>query len=448
MTFLSNQSLQNYIVSGKGSLYRVTLIFYPIAKDYKTMRKNADFIKNKLQKSLFKPAFSKYLQKQAFLTFFSSGTRNYKDDKYIQSQALATMFPFLTDLIAMKDGIFWGMNDVNNSPVFINRWYFPSSHMLVTGTTGFGKSYFVKIQILRELLHHPDTKIYIIDPMNEFVDLANAMKGTVIDVGKTVINPFDLFDSTIPNKISRLKLLFNSIFEFDKNDLAILDVYLNRLYQESKNPKFKDFIALLNESKLRILFSSFLDGSLKNLNNDTTVNLNNNFTVFNIKDVNEDLLMFYVLLTVEYLYNQISKDHSAKILVIDEVWKLLKNKSAAMLLEQLVRHVRRWKCSVILISQKADDFLEYEEGRTIAQNAIFHVLFKHNQITQNMKAFYKLSDKEEELILSNINPKHQGYSRAYLIAGSVKVPIRIYSTDFENNIITTNPDEIKNRTRV
>jgi type IV secretory pathway VirB4 component len=448
LKYESSKSLQNYIASGKGTVYRVTLIFYPMAKDYKNMRKNADYIKNKLQKSLFKPAFSKYLQKQAFMSFLSSGTRNYKDDKYIQSQALATMFPFLTDLIAMKDGIFWGMNDINNSPIFINRWYFPSSHMLVTGTTGFGKSYFVKTQILRELLHHPDTKIYIIDPMNEFVDLANTMKGSVVDVGKTVINPFDLFDSAIPTKISRLKLLFNSIFEFDKNDLAILDVYLNRLYQEIKNPKFKDFIELLNDNKLSILFSSFLEGSLKNLNNDTSINLNSNFTVFNIKDVNDDLLMFYVLLSVEYLYNQISKDYSAKILVIDEVWKLLKNKSAAMLLEQLVRHVRRWKCSVMLISQKADDFLEYEEGRTIAQNAVFHVLFKHNQITQTMKAFYKLSDKEEELILSSINPKYQGYSRAYLIAGSAKVPIRIYSTDFENNIITTNPDEIKNRARV
>ncbi|MFH7836325.1 MAG: hypothetical protein QXL51_06990, partial [Candidatus Aenigmatarchaeota archaeon] len=98
-------------------------------------------------------------------------------------------------------------------------------------------------------------------------------------------------------------------------------------------------------------------------------------------------------------YGKISRDYEKKLVIVDEAWKLLKNEYSAIFLDSMFRHVRRWKCGMNVISQKMDDFLDNPFGRSMANNSLMHVIFKHSIITESMKKFYNLNEIEIEYIM-------------------------------------------------
>jgi len=146
---------------------------------------------------------------------------------------------------------------------------------------------------------------------------------------------------------------------------------------------------------------------------------------------------------LDFIYGKISSDYEKKLVIIDETWKLLKNEYASAFIDTLFRHVRRWKCSMNVISQKADDFLTTQFGRSIMNNALFHIIFKHGYISDEMQSFYKFTSAEENFILNVEKPNISGYSQAYFISHPLRFPLRIIATMEENEVITTNPDELK-----
>ena len=83
----------------------------------------------------------------------------------ILTTGLTGTYPFISTTIFDEKGIFYGTNIYNESLVFIDRYdetKYKNANMCIFGTSGSGKSFFTKLQIIRYSLL--EIEQYIIDP--------------------------------------------------------------------------------------------------------------------------------------------------------------------------------------------------------------------------------------------------------------------------------------------
>ncbi len=116
----------------------------------------------------------------------------------IHSTSCAAVFPFVYKSLCDDDGLYIGNS--SGIPVFINFFRRDServnSNTVIIGKSGSGKSYATK-SILAQLAAE-DSKIFILDPENEYTKMAAGLNGKIIDVGTATqgrLNPFQVITS-------------------------------------------------------------------------------------------------------------------------------------------------------------------------------------------------------------------------------------------------------------
>ncbi len=119
------------------------------------------------------------------------------DELYIafnmNSSPVASSFPFISSELTSDNGILYGINRHNNSLILFDRFSLQNANSVVFATSGAGKSYTIKLEVLRSLMM--GTEVIIIDPENEYKHLSEAVGGTYINISlasESKINPFDL----------------------------------------------------------------------------------------------------------------------------------------------------------------------------------------------------------------------------------------------------------------
>ena len=114
-------------------------------------------------------------------------------NRNMNTSPLATSFPFSSADLTDDHGILYGINRHNDSLVIFDRFDLPNANATVFATSGAGKSFTVKLEILRSLMF--GTEVFVVDPENEYVELAETVGGTFIPMSlqsSNRINPFDL----------------------------------------------------------------------------------------------------------------------------------------------------------------------------------------------------------------------------------------------------------------
>lgn len=118
-------------------------------------------------------------------------------ERGMNSGTIAASFPFVFSSVLDKNGDYLGINNYGY-PVILDLFKrgddYKNSNGIVIGTSGSGKSYFLKVLITHFFANN--TKIFILDPENEYKYLSNNLKGEIIDIGKGdkgVINPFHIY---------------------------------------------------------------------------------------------------------------------------------------------------------------------------------------------------------------------------------------------------------------
>ncbi|MCL2176837.1 MAG: DUF87 domain-containing protein [Firmicutes bacterium] len=117
-------------------------------------------------------------------------------ERGINTLSLAAVFPFVFTSIIEDKGLTLG---AGNYPVILDLFKrdgkkYKNSNLFVLGTSGSGKSFALKT--LLSLLHSKNCSITILDPENEYKELARNFGGAWIDVGSAVegrINPFHIY---------------------------------------------------------------------------------------------------------------------------------------------------------------------------------------------------------------------------------------------------------------
>lgn len=386
----------------------------------------------------------------------------------IPSNALSACFPFTSSFLNLQEGgVLFGLNSDNNIPIILDVYNLPNYSGLILGTSGGGKSFFVKLYILRNLLK--GIKTMIIDPQGEYVELCKTYGGQLVEISQeseTIINPLDLMDRDFGDKMLSLmdlfKIMCGELTEPQKNilDRCLLKVYAEKgIFAKDKDswqrepPTLKDLFAALSEEKKlankmeRLTYDALLnrlgiyaEGSFSFLNKKTNLDLQNNLICFNIVEMPAQVKPVMMYLILDFVHKKMQKDKQRKLLVIDEAWTLLRYSEQANYLFELIKTARKFGLGLAIITQEVNDLLAKRAGKTILANCAWKLLLRQEPtVIKEISEKFNLNQEEQNYILTA--DKGQGL----LFAMNNRIPIKIIASEKEYEVITTNPDELRKK---
>ncbi|MCL4412273.1 MAG: DUF87 domain-containing protein [Candidatus Thermoplasmatota archaeon] len=316
------------------------------------------------------------------------------DGIYLNVASAAHIIPFNNGYLFQSGGTFYGIDELTNAPVFIERSKFPSSHELVVGMTGFGKSFFVKTTMFREKVSRK-VRIKIIDPLDEYKSLGEALGSTNVDLMNLKMSMLEKVEFlTVKENVDRSLALLMSLFELKTEDRGVIDTALTIMYEKGENLQFlQDYIRKQRIETYNII-SPLFEGSLRKFISGENPDLTGDI-VMNLGNVPKRLLPFYMLLSLDLIMR--SHDSDITNLVIDEAHYLLQDDTVGTL-ERYLRHARHGNVSMILISQSANDFTRSKSTVSVLENCSIHVLLKHQNITREMAEFYNIDEKLDDFL--------------------------------------------------
>ena len=390
------------------------------------------------------------------------------DDKLAISRnmdttSLATTFPFVSSDLSDDKGIMFGINEHNGSLVIFDRFSMQNYNSVVFASAGAGKSYLIKLEAMRSLMF--GTEIIVIDPENEYKTLAESVGGQYIAFGfgeNSKINPFDLSltveegENALNDKVLTLHKMFKIMLgAMDPMEESVLDRAVMEAYKakgitpdpdtQTREPPlvedlYKALIGMENEraQNLAARMEKYIKGSFAGIfNQKTTVNLQNKFVVFGIRNLEESLRPVAMHIVLDYIWTVVKKELKRRILVVDEAWYLMQFEDSASFLRGIVKRGRKYYLGVTTITQDVDDFLETPYGKEIVTNSSIQILLKQHSAAIDLigNTFY-LSEGEKQLLL--VADKGEGI----FFAGQNHVAIRVIASEEEHKLITSNPEEV------
>src|SRR5690606_20509707 len=112
---------------------------------------------------------------QAFNSTLPLGLDELEVYRNMNTSPLSSTFPFTSSELTSNKGILYGLNRHNDSLIIFDRFSLENANSVVFAKSGAGKSYTVKLEILRSLMLGTD--VIVIDPENEYEALAETVGG-------------------------------------------------------------------------------------------------------------------------------------------------------------------------------------------------------------------------------------------------------------------------------
>lgn len=382
----------------------------------------------------------------------------------MNSSPAASSFPFISTELTSDKGIMYGINQHNNSLIIFDRFSLQNANMVVFATSGAGKSYAIKLEILRSLMFGVD--IIVIDPEKEYKHLSDAVGGTYINISlssESKLNPFDLprpvdeeydAEDIIRTAVIVLKglvrLMLGGLTHQEDSiiDRALIETYAKRDITSMSNlaavtpPLLQDFQEVLEgitgAEDLVLRLRKYTEGTFAGLlNNYTNVDINNQLVVFSVRDLEDELRPIAIYTIVNYIWSIIRSKKKKRLLVIDEAWWLIQNEDSAKFMFSLVKRCRKYYLGVTTITQDVSDFLNSPYGRPILNNSALQLLFKQAKAAIDLvQKTFMLTEGEKYLLLEC------GVGEGIFFAGNSHAAIKVDASYIENQLITSDPQEL------
>jgi conjugal transfer ATP-binding protein TraC len=382
----------------------------------------------------------------------------------LNTSPVASGFPFMSSELTSDSGILYGINRHNNSLILFDRFSLQNANTVVFGTSGAGKSYAVKLEVLRTLMMGSD--VIIIDPEREYQYLSEAVGGTYVNISlnsDSKINPFDLPKvnpeeskpaDIIRSSVITLKgLLRIMLGEFTHQedslmDRALIEAYASRDITASADltqvepPTMQDLQLVLDGMEggndLSERLKKYTEGTFAGLlNHPTNIDINNQLVVFSVRDLEDELRPIAIYTIVNYIWNIVRSKLKKRVLVIDEAWWLLQKEDSAKFLFALAKRGRKYYLGLTTITQDVDDFLGSQYGQAIVTNSSMQMLMKQSPAAIDVVAkTFQLTQSERYLLLES------GVGEGIFFAGNKHVAIKIVASYAEDQLITSDPRQI------
>jgi len=390
------------------------------------------------------------------------------DELYItfnmNSSPIASSFPFISSELTSDRGILYGINRHNNSLILFDRFSLQNANSVVFATSGAGKSYAIKLEILRSLML--GSEVIVIDPEYEYKHLAEAVGGTYVNISlasENKINPFDLpraiggeakAKDIIRSAVITLKGLVRLMLgklNYDEDsivDRALLETYAKKDITPDSDlstiepPVMTDFEQVLDGMEggadLALRLKKYTEGTFSGLLNSTTnVEMNNQLVCFSVRDLEDELRPLAIYTIVNYIWNTVRSEMRQRILVIDEAWWMMQNEDSAKFIFALVKRCRKYYLGVTTITQDVNDFLSSPYGKAIVTNSSLQILLKQSPAAIDLvQKTFLLTEGEKYLLLEC------GVGEGIFFAGNKHVAMKVVASYAEDQLITSDPRQL------
>lgn len=411
-----------------------------------------------------KPAL--FQQKEGFITGMPYGLDKLRVHTPMNTAPLSSIFPFISFDLSSDEGILYGINKHNNSLVLFDRFSLENANSILFGKAGSGKSYAVKLEILRYLMLGID--VIVVDPENEYEFLADAIDGSFLNISLGSphhINPFDLplpregerpedvLRGNIINLVGLLRIMLGGLTPEEDGiiDRALTETYAVKDISPETDPSswskkipiFSDLEEILETidgaENLLHKIRKFTQGTYAEFfNQPTKISIEDKkFVVFGIRDMEEELRPMAMYIIMRYIWNIIRAKLKKRIMIIDEAWWLMKTEDGASFLYGLAKRGRKYWLGVTTITQDVIDFLKSNYGKPIITNSSLQLLMKQSiAAAEIIQKTFDLTETEKRLLTEA--PVGEGL----FFAGEKHISIRIIASYAEDQIVTTAPEEV------
>jgi len=173
-------------------------------------------------------------------------------------------------------------------------------------------------------------------------------------------------------------------------------------------------------------------------NEATNFEINNSFTVFSVRDLQEELKPLSMYLMLDFIWTVIRKEKKRRLLIVDEAWYMMQRKDSAEFMYSIAKRARKYYLGLTTITQDVADFMHNDLGKAIIQNASMSMLMMQSpSAVEAIQEVFHLSDGEKAFLLNC--EKGQGL----FFAGQNHVAMQVISSVQENTLITSDPRELE-----
>jgi hypothetical protein len=458
------EALRDALTQGTEKFFQFALYVSIYADSKEELDHETDEIENIFGSRLVFSRRVFYQSEQGFNSTMPLGN----DELYIafnmNSSPIASSFPFMSSELTSDNGILYGINRHNNSLILFDRFSLQNANTVVFATSGAGKSYAIKLEVLRSLMM--GAEVIIIDPEFEYKHLSDAVGGTYVNISlssENKINPFDLprsiggdsraediIRSAVITTKGLIRLMLGELNHQEDSiiDRALLETFAKKDITAEADltkvepPIMQDLQDVLEGMEggadLALRLRKYTEGTFAGLlNNPTNVKMDNQLVCFSVRDLEDELRPIAIYTIINYIWNTVRSEVKRRILVIDEAWWMMQHEDSAKFIYALVKRCRKYYLGVTTITQDVNDFLTSPYGQAIVTNSSLQLLLKQSPaaIALIQKTF-NLTEGEKYLLLEC------GVGEGIFFAGSRHAAIKIVASYTEDQLITTDPKQL------
>ncbi len=458
------ESLRDALTQGIEKFFQFALYITIYSNTKEEMDKLSDEVENIFGSRLVYSRKVFYQSEQGFNSTLPLGNDELSISFNMNSSPIASSFPFISSELTSDEGILYGINRHNNSLILFDRFSLQNANAVVFATSGAGKSYAIKLEVLRSLMLGTD--VIIIDPEHEYKHLSDAVGGTYINISlasEAKINPFDLpraiGEDSKPQDIIRsavitvkglLRLMLGDITHEEDSiiDRALLETYAKKDITPDADiarlepPILSDFQEIIEGMEggegIALRLKKYTEGTFSGLlNSSTNVEMDNQLVCFSVRDLEDELRPIAIYTIVNYIWNAVRSKMKKRILVIDEAWWLMQHDDSAKFIFALVKRCRKYYLGVTTITQDVNDFLTSPYGQAIVTNSSMQLLLKQSPASVDLiQKTFSLTEGEKYLLLES------GVGEGIFFAGSKHAAIKIVASYTEDQLITSDPRQL------
>lgn len=409
--------------------------------------------------------------------------KDYLEDKIcwsMQASIVASILPFNSSELNYNEGVLKGFNAKTGSPITYDRYVqskFHNPNEVVLGESGSGKSYYLRLDMLRHATSGNSQRLFVIDPEREYFiptshritfSLGSQYTTNPFHIRSTIVDTDDDYDGMkdvgqyLRRKIGEMMSFFHWIVPdmtpleranllqaiqivYDKRGLNFSSSYLPAIF-----PTLSDLVACLRNHFPKMMDNfiaalyPYVEGAYKDMfNGQTNWSMANKISIFDIHELGDEVKRPLMDLLLKDIWEEMKIDRKEKKgLYVDEAWLLAdeKNQQTMEFLREIAKRIRKYGGFLTTATQNVDDFLTIGKyGTAIFNNAYIKTFMRMSERDiHELGRFMTFSDKELKIL-------GKGKKRGYCIhlAGTKRVEMRTKSSPDEENVLGLNKKSVQ-----
>lgn len=436
-----SSELMDEMTKDNGMLFTGNIVITIFASSLNELQRLEELLKAIAIKSLVFLKPLNFQQEEGFNSSLPLANNQLKIQRLMTNNTISSINPFSVREVHQKTGMYYGLNASSRNMILYDRTTDVNPNGCILGMPGAGKSFSAKREMLNILLN-TDDEVYVIDPEGvDYVPLANALGGSEIKLAtgsKVYLNPFDLNIENTDDNGDPVKVKTDFIeticeiaiggkyglspYEKSIIDRCVVDIYepymehlkkTKKTIDTEKAPTMQEFYDALMAYRLpeaqniAISLERFVKGSLDIFAHSTNVEIDNRFTVYNIKEIGTGLKELGLQICLDNIWNKMIMNKAKgkrTWFYVDEFYLMMRSPTSASYIAEIWKRARKWNGIPTAITQNVEDMLKSEEARTIINNSTFIMLLGQTPINRQQLSEMLDISKEEQKYISTAKP--------------------------------------------